>query len=242
MKRIQADVVEVRAEVIVPYVIDAWDAVGDGNTTIGDAVDLLRVWEFDMEPDLIAPTIWMYLLDAIHEETFDEVSTIDSGIPLSRTPILEEGIVPHNAYYGDDHTTVPVETRDDILVEALFSAIDTLTAEWADEPDWVYGNRHIVYIDHLASFTYIGGGSHRGQNTINVASGWTVTHGPSTRLIADLSNIEMSYMAYRIFSILTSVTSLISGTHLMRSPNNMDIIQCTFMPPQMRLEPQMLII
>jgi len=196
MKRFQADVVEVRAEVIVPYVIDAWDAAADGNTTIGAAVDLLRTWDFDMEPDLIAPTIWIYLLDAIHEETFDEVSSVDTAIPLSRTPILEEFIITDNAYYFDDHTTVPVETRDEILVQALFLAIDTLTAEWVDEPDWVYGNRHIIFIDHLASFTYIGGGPRRGGNTIDVAGGWTVTHGPSTRLIADLSNITNSYMAY----------------------------------------------
>ncbi|MFW9843809.1 MAG: penicillin acylase family protein [Candidatus Thorarchaeota archaeon] len=196
MKRFQADVVEVRAEIIVPYVIDAWDSEGDGNTTIDAAVDLLRDWEFDMEPDLIAPTIWMYLLDAIHAETFDEVSSIDTGIPLSRTPILEELIVTNNAYYFDDHSTTPIETRDEILVRALFTAIDTLTEEWENEPDWVYGNRHIVVIDHLAGFTTIGGGPRRGQNTINVASGWTVRHGPSTRLIADLSNIEMSYMAY----------------------------------------------
>ncbi len=196
MKRFQADVVEVRAEVIVPYVIDAWDAVGDGNTTISDAVDILRTWAFDMEPDLVAPTIWMYLLDAIHEETFDEISSIDTAIPLSRTPILEEFIVTNNAYYFDDHSTGPVETRDDILVEALFTALDKLAAEWTDEPDWVYGNRHTIYIEHLAGFTYIGGGPHRGQNTINVAGGWIASSGPSTRLIADLNAIDMSYMAY----------------------------------------------
>ncbi|MBY8996284.1 MAG: penicillin acylase family protein, partial [Candidatus Thorarchaeota archaeon] len=196
MKRFQADVVEVRAEVIVPYVIAAWDAVGDGNTTIADAVELLRPWDFDMEPDLEAPTIWMYLLDAIHEETFDEVSSIDTAIPLSRTPILEEFIVTDNAYYFDDHSTVPVETRDEILVQALFKAIDTLTAEWVDESDWVYGNRHTIYIEHMAGFTFIGGGPHRGQNTINVAGGWIASSGPSTRLIADLNAIDMSYMAY----------------------------------------------
>jgi penicillin amidase len=197
MKRFQADVVEVRAEVIVPYVISAWDAVGNGNTTIDDAVDLLRVWNFDMESNLVAPTIWYYLLDAIHYETFDELRTIDTAIPLSRTPILEQLIVTNNTYYFDDHTTTSVvETRDEILVRALFTAINKLTSEWADEPNWVYGNRHIVYIEHLAGFTYIGGGAQRGQNTINVAPGWVVTHGPSTRLVADLSNIGISYMAY----------------------------------------------
>ena len=194
MKQFQADVVEVRAQVMLPYVIDAWDAVGDGNATIDAAVDQLRTWGCNMEPDLEAPTIWMFLLDAMHEKIFDEVSSIDTAIPLSRDPIMEEIIVTDNTYYLDDHTTAPVETRDDILVEALFSAIDALTAEWGN--DWTYGDHHIYYIEHLAGFTYIGGGPARGQNTIDVAGGWIVRHGPSTRLIADLSDIEMCYMAY----------------------------------------------
>jgi len=197
MKRFQADVVEVRAEVILPYLISAWDDAGNSNTTIADAVDLLRSWEYDMEPELEAPTIWLYLLDAIHYETFDELRTLDPLLPLSRTPILEKLITENNSYYFDDHTTTgTTETRDDVLVRSLFTALDKLAREWADEPDYKYGNRHIVYIEHLAGLTYIGGGPHRGGNTLNVAPGWTVTHGPSTRLVADLSNIGMSYMAY----------------------------------------------
>ncbi|MFX1483691.1 MAG: penicillin acylase family protein [Promethearchaeota archaeon] len=197
MKRYQADVVEVRAEEIVPYVIAAWDAANDVNTTISNAVDLLRVWGFNMEPNLVAPTIWVYLLDAIHYETFDEIRAINSSIPLSRTPIMEQLIRTNNTYYFDDHSTAgTTETRDDILVRALHTAIDKLSSEWADEPNWVYGNRHIVYIEHLAGFTVIGGGPSRGQNTLDVAPGWVVTHGPSTRLIADLGNIAISYMAY----------------------------------------------
>ena len=85
---------------------------------------------------------------------------------------------------------------DDILVRALHTAIDTLTQEWQDETNWDYGNRHIYYIDHLAGFTVIGNVPARGQDTLDVAPGWVVTHGPSTRLIADLGNIDMSYMAY----------------------------------------------
>jgi penicillin amidase len=197
MKRFQCDVVEVRAEVMVPYIIDAWDAVGDGNTTIANAVDILRDWEYDMEPDLVAPTIWMYLLDAMHYEVFDEVRTAGSSIPLSRTSILEDFIVNNNVWYLDDHTTGPVETRDEILVRSLFSAIDELSAEWSDEPNWEYGNRHVIEIDHLAGFTTIGDERPiRGQLTLNVATNWRPGSGPSTRLIADMSNIGMSYMAY----------------------------------------------
>jgi len=97
----------------------------------------------------------------------------------------------------DDHTTGVVETRDEILVRALISAIDELSAEWADEPNWEYGNRHVILIEHLAGFTTIGNEDPlRGQLTINVAGGWRPGSGPSTRLIADLGSIEDSYMAY----------------------------------------------
>ncbi len=197
MKRIQADVVEVRAEVMLPYVIDAWDAVGDGNAAITSAVNILREWDYDMEPDLEAPTIWMYLLETMHYEIFDEIRSASTSLRLSFPSVMEDIIVNDNAYYLDDHTTGPVETRDDILVRALESAIDELTLEWADEPNWEYGNRHVIEIEHLAGFTTIGDESPlRGQLTINVAGGWRPGSGPSTRLIADLGAIDMSYMAY----------------------------------------------
>ena len=197
MKKYQADSVEVRAEEIVPYVVDAWDSLGDGNATVDAAVDLLRNWDYDMDPDLEVPTIWIYLLSAISYETLDELWTIDTALPLSRIPVLEQLIKDNDAYYFDDHTTSgTVETRDEILVRALYAGLDTLADAWTDEPDWKYGNRHIILIDHLAGLTYIGGGPNRGGNTLNVASGWQSGNGPSTRLIADLSNIQMSYMAY----------------------------------------------
>ena len=200
MKRIQADVVEVRAEVMLPYIIDAWDAVGDGDTAIEAAVDLLRDWEYDMEPDLVAPTIWMYLLETLHYEIFDEIRSADSSLRLSFPSVMEDIIVNDNAYYLDDHTTGPVESRDEILVRALVSAIDELTLEWADEPNWEYGNRHVIEIEHLAGFTTIGDESPlRGQLTINVAGGWRPGSGPSTRLIADMSAIDQedgAFMAY----------------------------------------------
>jgi penicillin amidase len=150
-----------------------------------------------MEPELEAPTIWMYLLEELHYEIFDEVRTADSSLRLSHFPVLEDIIVSNNAYYLDDHTTGPVETRDDILVRALNSAIEELIAEWADEDNWEYGNRHVIVIEHLGGFTSFGDEAPlRGQLTINVAGGWRPGSGPSTRLIADLGDIEMSYMAY----------------------------------------------
>lgn len=200
MKRFQADALEVRAQEIVPYVVDAWNNVGDGNTTVDEIIGWLDSWDYVMDPDEKAPTIWMFLRSAIHYETFDEIRSINSSLMLSRTPVLEKFIKDNNVYYFDDHTTAGVvETRDEILVRAIYRALDDLVADpvFGNNPaDWDYGNKHRVYYDHLADLTSVGGIPHRGQLTLNVANGWRVGGGPSWRLVADMSNIPMSYGIY----------------------------------------------
>ncbi len=201
MKRFQADALEVRAQEIIPFVIAAWDAEGDGNATVEQAVDWLRDWDYVMNTDIEAPTFWMYLRDAIHYEVFDELLTIDSSLILSRTPILEKLLKENNTYYFDDHrTTTVVETRDQILVRALHTALKNAVAGTGtdDMSSWTYGRYHRVYLYHLmfGQAVYIGGGPHRGQNTLNVAGGWTVRHGPSWRIVADLSNLNLCYGVY----------------------------------------------
>ncbi|MFX1416942.1 MAG: penicillin acylase family protein, partial [Promethearchaeota archaeon] len=200
MKRFQADSLEVRAQEIVPYVVNAWNSEGDGNTTVDEIIGWLDDWDYVMDPDERAPTFWMFLRNAIHYETFDEIRSIDTSLPLSRTPVLEHFIKTDNAYYFDDHTTTGVvETRDEILVRAIYRALDDLVEDsvfGSDMANWDYGNKHVVYYDHLGGLTTIGGIPHRGQNTLNNAGGWRVEGGPSWRLVADMSDIQMSYGIY----------------------------------------------
>jgi penicillin amidase len=197
MKRFHADSVEVRAQEIVPYVVNAWNNADEDNDTIDEIIGWLNDWDYSMEIDERAPTVWMFLKDAIHYETFDELRSL--GVPLSRTPVLEQFIKENNAYFFDDHSTVPIETRNEILVRSIYRAVDGIAADedfGSDMTNWDYGNKHIVWYDHLADLTSIGGLPHRGQNTLNNAGGWRCTHGPSWRLVADMSNIEMSYGVY----------------------------------------------
>ena len=198
MKMFQADSLEVSAQEIVPYVVAAWDSAGDGNGTINGIMNPLRTWDYVMDTDVYTPTLWMYLEDAIHYVVLDELRSIDSSLLLSRTPILEMIIKENYSYYLDDHTTTgQVENRDQILASALVRAINEMVQEYGTDPsNWIYGVHHRVYVDHLADFTYIGGGPQRGQNTLNAAGGWRVTHGPSWRMVADLGNIQKSYGVY----------------------------------------------
>jgi penicillin amidase len=200
MKRFQADALEVRAQEMVPYVVDAWNNAGDGNSTVDEIVGWLDDWDYIMETDIPSPTVWMFLRDAIHYEILDEIRSIDERLPLSRTPFVEKILKENNAYYLDDHTTSgSVEDRDDILVRALYRAVDAVAADddfGSDTTNWNYGNKHVVYYDHLADLISVGGIPHRGQNTLANAGGWRVTHGPSWRQVADLSDISQSYGIY----------------------------------------------
>ncbi len=206
MKKWQADSVDVSAQEIVPYVIDAWNAAGDGNATVQLAVDWLSDWDFSMETDIQAPTTWRFLVDALKYEIFDELRvTLDANLRTPSTPVLERVIKENEANYLDDHSTGEVETRDEILAQALFRALDEMVLKLGSNmTDWYYGNFHVTYFDHLASLTVIGGDPHRGWNTLNRAVSywdndagqWRVVAGPSWRMVIDMGDIEHAYGVY----------------------------------------------
>jgi len=198
MKRFQADSVEVAAEMIVPYIIDAWDNYGEENDTVDNAVNWLRDWDYSMETDLIAPTMWWLLRDTIAVETFDEIQSISTSIPPSRIPVLEKMLEDDYQYWFDDKQTAgTIETSEDIIVRSLHIVLDYMVKAYGDNTtNWAFGNHHHVYLWDLLDMTYIGGGPHRGGQTLNAAGGWSVTHGPSWRMVADLSNLSNCYGAY----------------------------------------------
>ncbi len=199
MKKFQADALEVRAEEIIPFVLDALDDYGTDSSLALEAISWLEDWDYVMNIDEQAPTFWLYLRENIHRLAFDEVSEVSTRIPLSRTPILEQFVKYNDTYFCDiQGTTDNVETWDDILTYSFEETVTELEETFgSNTSDWIYGNHHRVYLDHLAlRGVYIGGGPHRGQNTLLAAGGWRVTHGPSWRLVADLGNINNSYGVY----------------------------------------------
>ncbi len=198
MKRLQADVLDLTAQKMLPYVMDAWLADGDGNATIEVLMSWLSPWDYEMIVEGIAPTIWTYLLDAMRYEVFDEVRSAGVSYSVVQVPILEWVLNESIAYYIDDHTTEgTVEGVNEILIRALHRAANGLYEISADPYDWVYGLHHTIRIDHLAGLTYIGGGEHPGSGyTVNVAGGWTVQHGPSRRMVVAYGDPHKYYTVY----------------------------------------------
>ena len=198
MMQLQADILDLTAEKILPYVLNAWAEDGDGNSTIQGLIDLLSDWDYQMVTTLPTPTIWTYLLDSVRYEIFDEVRSQGLSSSIVQIPVVEWVLAENISYYIDDHSTVGThESLNDILLRALHRAVIDLYAISSDSSDWTYGLLHTIRIDHLAGMTYIGGGEARGSGyTVDVAGGWVVQHGPSRRMVAVYGDPHKYYTVY----------------------------------------------
>lgn len=207
LMRFQADAVEIRARSIVPVVVSAWNDAGLSNSTVQQVVNLLSTWNYEMSTDSQSPTIWMHLFSAIRYEIFDELRFLESGldgsglkggaVPSSvypRSPIIEKLVLEGTSECFDDQTTPGfTESRDDILVRALYRAVDEVHAIYgSDQLDWTYGLHHTLNIGHMAGLTTIEGGAIRGQHTLFPSHGWKMSSGPVYRSVIDLSSTQNS--------------------------------------------------
>jgi penicillin amidase len=202
MMQLQADVVDLTAVKLFPYVRDTWLTnhtlgVYQENTT-NEYLQWMMDWDYKMDTNSPFPTIWIYLLEAIRYEMFDEVRSVGLSSSVVAIPLLEWVMSQSIGYYIDDHTTDDVvEDMDTILFRAINRAFTQLFELGDDATQWEYGDYHTIRIDHLASLTYIGGGEHRGSGyTINVGANWVVQHGPSRRMIVHYEDIPTYNVVY----------------------------------------------
>ena len=201
LMRFQADAIEIRARSIVPEVVSAWENLGDGNETIEMVIDWFEEWDYEMDTDIEAPTVWMHLYDAIREETFDELHFLDAEIesssmkssvlpssPYPRAPIIEQLVLEGDPILFDDSRTQGIlETRNQILVRALSLAVDKMYSLYGPNVEnWRYGLHHTINVEHIAGLTTIEGGGIRGQHTLFPAHGWEMSSGPVLRHVIDL--------------------------------------------------------
>jgi penicillin amidase len=197
MMQLQADVLDLTAQKMLPYVMTAWTSIGDGNSSVDAVFEELTGWNYRMDTNIAAPTIWVYLLDEIRYCLFDEVRSKGLSASIVQMPIVEWVLSDSDNYYIDDHSTVGVESRNQILVQALHRATNDIYALGDSPSDWLYGLYHTILIDHLAGMTYIGGGPFPGSGyTINVGPGWTVTHGASRRMVVSYDSTPEYYAIY----------------------------------------------
>ncbi|HEY2673768.1 MAG TPA: penicillin acylase family protein [Rugosimonospora sp.] len=184
------------------------------------AQNLLRGWDFQEPADGDADsaqgrdsaaaayfnTVWSQLLN----RTFDE-------LPAGRKPnggdrwwlVVTNLLSQPDSPWWDVESTPKVETRDDILAEAMTAATAELTKKLgADPAAWRWGSIHTLYVQNQSFgtsgigpiewlFNYGPVGVSGGSNIVD-ATGWNPSVGyevnavPSMRMIVDMSNLDGS--------------------------------------------------
>ena len=175
-----------------------------------DAVDLLRDWDGRMTKDSAAAAY----LGAVWDELL--ALTFHDDLPESQWPsggsrwyavvaqLLEE---PSSVWWDDRTTVTVVESRDEILREALVQARRVLTVQLGKDPaTWQWGRLHRLELHHPVlgggnapwpvstlvdpgPAAVSGGGSIVNANAWDAASGsYQVVAGPAMRMVLDLAD------------------------------------------------------
>lgn len=214
MSRIQNDTLDPAADVLLPSLLDL-----EVDDFTGEASALLADWDQRTDPDsagaVLFATVWANVLRRTFADQLPEAVAPSGGaqwIEVVRR-LLEE---PENLWWDDATTVALVETRDEVLHDALVDARRQLTAALGADPTrWRWGNLHRAAPEHAVlggdgvpgpvrrlmnpSAIEVGGGS-----SIVDATGWdatqwgeaapdfTVTAIPSMRMVVDLGDLDAS--------------------------------------------------
>ncbi|MFE7507448.1 penicillin acylase family protein [Promicromonospora sp. NPDC057488] len=210
MSEFQMDQWSVFANVLVPVLVEVDLPAGYDS----DGQALLADWDRSMDADSAAAAyfaaVWRNLLRITFHDELPEAMWPDGG---SRWLAVVQGMLdkPDNAFWDDQSTVSVVESRDEVLTQALISARQDLTVEIGkDTSDWEWGTLHQLRLQHLvlggpgipapisaymnpAPVKVGGGSSIVNATSFDAASGsFDVTSGPSMRMVVDLADLDAS--------------------------------------------------
>ncbi len=210
MGAVQQDDWSAYAQVLLPALLavdidDDYDAAGQ---------ELLADWDGHMDADSPAAAyfaaVWRNLLQSAFWDDLPEEMRPDGG---SRWLVVVRDMLerPDDRFWDDRSTLNVVESRDEILTQALVSARRDLTVELSKDPsDWRWGDLHTLRLKHPV----LGGDSvpapvralfnpspvkMSGTSSVVNATGWdagtgsfAVTTGPSMRMVVDMGDLDAS--------------------------------------------------
>lgn len=196
MERMQTDNYNMFAEVARPvllrYVNEALL-----NADERKYVDLLTNWSLRSDVHEKAATVLKVWWDSLTVCMYkDELSQSSKPMPWPEKSTLVEALVRDPNYaFADDITTPEKETVADIVIKAYRLAIPALKQaerdnrlEWGAFKDGAVS--HLLKIPSFSRLHILGGG---GENIINAFKG---THGPSWRMVVELTDDTNAYGVY----------------------------------------------
>ncbi len=207
MKQIQTDIISSAAKAFTPFLISAIENYyGDSpSTLISDVLSVLKSWEYDMDKEKSAPSIYRKFIDNFYDFTFDDELVSLNTFLWPRINVFEYYMREEpESHWFNDITTPGIETRDDIIILAFENTIQWLENfyESTDPVDWKWGKIHTVYFPHVSGLSALSIGpfeSSGDRHTLNVRGADLRYHnvgrstaGSAYRMIADLNSMDNS--------------------------------------------------
>ena len=209
MRGIQSDTLNPIAQVLVPRLLKI--NVSDKFTQ--EAIDLLRDWDYTQPTDSAAAAyfnvVWEQIIDLTFSDELPEGFKPDGGDRwfAAVQALLSEDKDP---WWDNRKTPDVVESRDEVLREALVSARLQLTSSLGKDPKrWEWGRLHSITLEatpvgtdgpsilhklfNRGPYAAPGGSSIVDAFSWDASTGtFKVTAAPSMRMIVDLGTIDSS--------------------------------------------------
>ncbi|HEX6246913.1 MAG TPA: penicillin acylase family protein [Nocardioidaceae bacterium] len=208
MARMQLDARNGFAPTLVPYLLDVFLP----SPYLSSGQRLLEGWNYQQRPGSAAAAyynaVWRHTLaltfhDQMPESVLPDGS--DRWFEVMRVLLAE----PENPWWDNVETEAVVESRDEILREAMEAAQEELVRTQARRPvEWTWGHHHRMDLEHqslgqshlalLRRLFNRGGYEVGGGDSIVNATGWTASEGyavdwaPSMRMVVSMADLDDS--------------------------------------------------
>lgn len=198
MRNIQTDVYYIPAEKLVPYIVNACRN-RELDEELEQTLKILRDWDFRMDRDGVAPTIFATWLEEFKKNTFkDEYQKTGFEGRYPATETIQYLVEQNSTRWLDNVETEEIETREDITFKSLVDAVNHLKENLGHNVlEWKWAAIHRLDIEHplgsvISWFNYPKLPTGGWENCVNLAGESKVKLGPSWRQIIDLSRMSNS--------------------------------------------------
>lgn len=202
MMKYQTDAYAIRAEVFVPFILQAGGQQADSlkNGVIDSMLYYLENWDYEHRKDEVGATIFdLFMVNFEKRSWLDHFS--EGRFFLPRESYLQHltANAPLSRWF-DDIKTPAQENRDDIIRSSLLETKDQLIKEFgAVVSNWKWERYHQTRIPHLSRLKPLGVDpfpNNGGFGTLNVGYGRINSFGPSWRMIVSLEQPIRAWGVY----------------------------------------------
>ncbi|HEV2036121.1 MAG TPA: penicillin acylase family protein [Candidatus Dormibacteraeota bacterium] len=194
MMALQTDTRDFLASEITPLLVQAL-ATEKLTTAEQQARDLLTNWDYRMETDSSAASVWWTFWQAYLSQTFDPWWQA-KGVKVAKQEVIDSLGQDLEAWTLGDTSNAAFtppgaasRTANDVMRKAFHAAFSTLTAQLGSSPlAWTWGIIHTRTLENLAQISGLDYGprADRGDAYTPLAAGdFPSTHGPSWRMVVD---------------------------------------------------------